>query len=109
VVVQLPQWSGSVWRSTHAAPQRVGAATVQVAGPQTPEKQASPAAQALPHPPQLAASLLVETQAPPQTSFGAGQVQAPPPQTPGAAQGIPQPPQFTGSVAVETQAPPQVW
>jgi hypothetical protein len=63
-----------------------------------PPAHACPVGHLLPHPPQLAASVCVSTQAPRQTVFPAGQTHCPPLQTWAPLQALPQVPQFAVSV-----------
>jgi hypothetical protein len=80
---------------------------------QAPPLQTSPAAQALPHIPQCAASPCVSTQraAPPTAHAvcpaGHAVMHAPPEQTCPAAQAVPQAPQFARSEASVAQVVPQ--
>jgi hypothetical protein len=56
-VAQVPQWSGSYWRSVHAPPQCC--CVLGHAATQRPFEHAEPVGQAIPHAPQLAGSLWV--------------------------------------------------
>jgi hypothetical protein len=96
-VVQAPQWSRSVLRSTHTPEQLV----VPLGQPQLPPAQTCPAGQTLPQVPQLFGSLAVVTQAPPQEVWPEAQVllQRPPVQTWPSAQTMPHRPQWPGSLA----------
>src|SRR4051812_36162397 len=84
-----PQWKSLVCRSTQVPPQSVSPASHPSAGAfvvlaaHSPCWQVSPAPQAMPQAPQLSGSLLVSTQASPQTAKGGAQFwMPPPPQTP---------------------------
>ncbi len=77
---------------------------------QLPKEQSCPAAQRLPHEPQLSGSLRVMTQVPPQRAEGNGQVsvQMPSAQAAPAGHVVPQLPQFDGSFWRFTHDAPQV-
>lgn len=98
---------------TQTPPQAVSPAMQVRVLRQVPPMHAWPVEQALPHEPQLAASVLVSTQAAPQRVCPIGQSggrHAPPLQLSPIAQALPQAPQFMASEEVSMQvAPHRCW
>jgi len=106
---QPPQLSGSKRGSTHDAPPLQLSSGGAHAGPHCPPEHTAAALQGMPHPPQCALSVEVETHSPKQSVCPAAQPSAQPPFTqrsPGAHV-IPQPPQLRTSASVFTHPGPQ--
>jgi hypothetical protein len=96
LLVQEPQWSRSVLKSTQTPEQLL----VPPGQPQAPFEQTWPAGQIFPQVPQLLGSLAVETQAPPHEVWPEAQVllHRPPVQTDPSAHEMPHRPQCRGSL-----------
>jgi hypothetical protein len=102
-VQYLPKYESNVWFSSTMR------TTWRMAGvPHWPWAQSCPAAQATPHPPQFAGSVLVSTHARPHCRAPAGQlvVQLSAAHTWSPGQTLPQVPQLSGSLDVSTQDRP---
>jgi hypothetical protein len=104
-VLHAPQWKRSFWRSTQPVPQTSRPAVQPIT--QAPFWQRAPGAQALPQPPQFAASLCGSVQVPLQLASGALQLQLPPMHSSRASQVVPQPPQLRRSALMSMQRPLQ--
>lgn len=105
---QPPQLSGSYRGSAHDAPPSQATIGGAHAGPQVLSEQTDVALHGMPHPPQCALSLAMDTHWPKQSVCPTAQLsaQAPLTQRSPGAHIIPQPPQLKTSVLVSTQPGP---